>query len=232
MSMTDPIADMFTRIRNAQATGKRSVAMPASRVKQAIANLLTGRVDPSGRLAVSFPAATAQLARPDLIGWDTPTDHPKPGTPPIALPYREGGDVGYRWYKRQKLKPLFPFGFGLSYTRFSYSDLAVRGGDTLRISFTVRNIGSRAGADVPQAYLTSIGGSPEPRLIGWDKIVLAPGDARIVSLTVDPRLLAHFDLRAHAWRVAGASYGVAVGASAEDPKLEGSASVTAATIKP
>ncbi|MCW3848308.1 glycoside hydrolase family 3 C-terminal domain-containing protein [Sphingomonas sp. LB-2] len=198
----------------------------------AIANLLTGRVNPSGRLAVSFPVSEAQLPRPSLTGWGTSADRPSNYDHPIPLPYAEGADVGYRWYARKGLTPLFPFGHGLSYTSFAYSDLEVRGGRTLEVSFTVCNTGERTGADVPQVYLTSIAGSPEPRLIGFDKVRLAPGETRRVTVTADPRLLAHFDEKGHRWRVAGGSYGVAVGASSASFSLTGSGAVTAGFVKP
>ena len=198
----------------------------------AIANLLTGRANPSGRLPVSFPQSESQLPRPALTGWGTPADRPSNYDHPIPLPYDEGADVGYRWYARKGLTPLFPFGFGLSYTRFAYSDIQIRGGKTLTVSFTVRNTGARAGADVPQAYLTRIAGAPELRLIGFDKVRLAPGEERRVTFTADPRLVAHFDAKGHRWQVAGGSYDVAVGASSANLPLRGSATMTAGTIKP
>jgi beta-glucosidase len=199
---------------------------------QAIANLLTGRVNPSGRLAVSFPVDESQLPRPEITGWGTSADRPSVYGAPVPLPYAEGPDVGYRWYARKGLKPLFPFGYGLTYTSFAYSGLEVNGGATLTVSFMVANTGAQAGADVPQVYLTDIAGAPELRLIGWDKVRLAPGEARRVTVTADPRLLAHFDEKGHRWRVAAGRYGVAVGASSAERSLIGGAVVTASSIKP
>ncbi len=205
---------------------------PGGRGGQAIADLLTGRTNPSGRLAVSFPVDEAQLPRPEITGWGTSADRPSVYGAPVPLPYVEGPDVGYRWYERKGLKPLFPFGFGLSYTSFAYSDLTVTGSKSLHVSFTVRNVGAREGADVPQVYLTAIGGASELRLIGWDKVRLAPGESRHIDLTADPRLLAHFDTKGHRWQVAGGRYDVAVGASSADRALVGSAVVAASSIKP
>lgn len=198
----------------------------------AIANLLTGRVNPSGRLAATFPVDESQLPRPALAGWGTSAERPSNGGDPVAFPTPEGADVGYRWFARKGLKPLFPFGYGLSYSSFAYSDLELRGGATVQASFTVRNTGTREGADVPQVYLTAIAGAPELRLIGWDKVRLAPGESKRVTVTADPRLLAHFDAPGHRWRVAGGSYAIAVGASSADLALRGNAAVTAAAIKP
>jgi beta-glucosidase len=189
---------------------------PGGRGGPAIANLLTGRANPSGRLPVSFPAGIDQLPRPDIVGAGANGERPPAGTRPLPLAYKEGADVGYRWYARQKLKPLFPFGHGLSYSQFAYSDLTVTGGQMITATFTVRNIGKIAGADVPQIYLTSLAGTSELRLIGWDKVRLAPGESRRVTVTTDRRLLARFDEKAHAWRIPAGRYQVALGTSSSD----------------
>ncbi|HMI20204.1 MAG TPA: fibronectin type III-like domain-contianing protein, partial [Sphingomonas sp.] len=148
------------------------------------------------------------------------------------LPLKEGADVGYRWYARQKAKPLFPFGYGLSYTDFAYSDLSVTGGATITATFTVRNTGKVAGADVPQLYLTALAGSSELRLIGWDKVALAPGESRHVTVTVDRRLLARFDEKAHVWRIPAGRYGLALGTSAADLGPRAEVTLSAASFKP
>jgi len=205
---------------------------PGGRGGLAIANLLTGRANPSGRLPVSFPAALDQLPRPDIVGAGANGERPPAGTKPLPLPYKEGADVGYRWYARQKLKPLFPFGHGLSYTDFAYSDLSVTGGQTITVSFTVLNRGKVAGADVPQAYLTSLAGTPELRLIGWDKVRLAPGESRRVTVTADRRLLARFDEKAHAWRIPAGRYQVAIGHSSSDLGARTEVTLSAALFKP
>jgi beta-glucosidase len=127
---------------------------------------------------------------------------------------------------------MFPFGFGLSYTSFAVSDLKVQGGKTLTISFDVNNTGDRAGADVPQVYLRSAAGTPMTRLIGFEKIELAPGERKRVSVVADPRLLASFDSAAKGWRVAGGKYTVSVSADATDPGISDGATVKAQLLHP
>jgi len=205
---------------------------PGGRGGQAIANLLTGRANPSGRLPVSFPVSLDQLPRPEIVGAGANGERPAAGTKPIPLPYKEGPDVGYRWYARQNAKPLFPFGYGLSYASFAYSDFRVTGGATVTASFTVRNTGKVAGADVPQIYLTSLAGTPELRLIGWDKVNLAPGESHHVTVTIDRRLLARFDVKGRGWRIAAGRYTLSLGRSSVDlgPKTE--VALAAASLKP
>jgi beta-glucosidase len=163
---------------------------------QAIAEILTGTVNPSGRLPITFPADLTQTPRPELPGMGTPW-----GTP-TTIEYHEGAEVGYRWYTRQNSKPMYAFGHGLSYTSFDCRDLQVSGGDTVAATFTVANTGDRAGADVPQLYLTEAAGDERMRLLGFERVELQPGESRQVTLTADPRLLATFDGTAGQWRIA------------------------------
>jgi beta-glucosidase len=181
---------------------------------QAIAEMLTGNVNPSGRLPITFPADLAQTPRPELPGlgtlWGTPT----------TMRYNEGAEVGYRWFAKTGAKPLFAFGHGLSYTSFAHSDLKVSGGDSITASFTVTNTGKRAGADVPQIYLTEAAGEKRVRLLGFERVVLKPGESREVELTADPRLLARFDAKVGAWRIGGGVYRIALGDSADRFELD------------
>src|SRR5215472_15294213 len=137
---------------------------------QAIAEVLTGKVNPSGRLPITFPASLAQTPRPELPGIATPW-----GTP-TTIRYDEGAEVGYRWYAKRGTKPMYAFGHGLSYTTFSYGDLQVSGGETITATFTVTNTGQREGADVPQLYLTDAPGERRMRLIGFERVELRPGE--------------------------------------------------------
>lgn len=197
---------------------------PGQEGGQAIAHMLTGAVNPSGHLPMTFPVDDAQTVRPDLpnLGADTHAD--------VAVDYSEGAEVGYRWYAAKARKPLFPFGFGLSYTRFAMSDLKVSGGRDLAISVTVRNVGDRAGAAVPQAYLSSAAGRPLLRLIGFRRVELEPGQSSRVTLTADPRLLGHFDAAANVWKIDGGRYAVTVGQSSASAEITGQATVTARTL--
>ena len=137
--------------------------------------------------------------------------------------YTEGAAVGYKWHDAKKLPPLFPFGFGLSYTRFEHSGLAARlEGQDLVVKFRVRNVGQRAGKDVAQIYVSPVAGGWEApkRLGGWRKVDLAPGASTDVELRVDPRLLAVFSEAGGGWRIAPGAYKVLLGSSASKIDLE------------
>jgi beta-glucosidase len=188
---------------------------------QAIAEVLTGAVNPSGRLPITFPESLAQTPRPELPGMGTPW-----GTP-TTIEYNEGAEVGYRWFAKTGAKPMYAFGYGLSYTMFAYSDLQVVGSDTISASFTVTNTGGRAGADVPQLYLTEAAGDKRQRLLGFERVELRPRESRQVTITADPRLLARFDGSAGQWSIAAGSYRVALGTSAEDLVLTADISLAA-----
>ena len=187
---------------------------PGQAGARAIADVLTGRVNPSGRLPITFPERLAQTPRPELPGLGTPW-----GTP-VTIDYHEGAEIGYRWHAKTGAAPRYPFGHGLSYTSFAYGDLEATGGDTVTATFTVTNTGDRAGADVPQLYLTDAAGDRRRRLLGFQRVELQPGETQQVSLTADPRLLARFDGAAGRWRIAAGTYTVAVGGSAEGLALE------------
>lgn len=188
---------------------------------QAIAEVLTGKVNPSGRLPITFPADLAQTPRPELPGLDTPW-----GTP-TTIRYDEGAEVGYRWFAKTGAAPLYAFGHGLSYTTFAYGDLTVTGGETINASFTVTNTGARAGADVPQVYLTDAAGDKRTRLLGFERVELAAGEARRVTVTADPRLLARFDAADGRWHIAEGAHEIAVAAAADAPALTASVAMQA-----
>jgi beta-glucosidase len=193
---------------------------------RAIAEVLTGAVSPSGRLPVTIPDGLGQTPRPELPSLGDPW-----GTP-STIEYQEGAEVGYRWFARTGAAPLFPFGHGLGYTTFAHADLAVTGGATVTATFTVTNTGDRAGADVPQLYLTSAAGDRRMRLLGFERVALKPGESRPVTLTADPRLLARFDAGAGRWHVAAGTYVVAVGRSAGDLSLSAEVTLDGATFRP
>jgi beta-glucosidase len=178
---------------------------------QAIAEVLTGEVNPSGRLPLTFPAAVQDLPRPELPGIDTPE------STPTTINYSEGADVGYRWFAKTGRAPAYAFGHGLGYTRFSYSGFKVTGGQTVTATFTVKNEGERAGADVPQLYLTARGHTKLLRLLGFERVILEPAASRTVRLVADPRLLARFDIKAAQWRIDSGTYEVRLASSAGAP---------------
>jgi beta-glucosidase len=146
----------------------------------------------------------------------------------------EGAAVGYKWFALRHETPLFPFGDGLSYTRFAIGHLAVTGGVRPRITLDVSNTGGVAGQAVPQVYVllpAGISGAPF-RLVGFAKLALAPGQTRPVSMTVDPRLLAAFDAKHDDWRVAAGIYIIKAGFSSADLPVSTSLRVTEARLAP
>jgi beta-glucosidase len=201
---------------------------PGSEGGEAIARVLTGEVDASGRLPVTFPAALAQLPRPVLDG------DPKKPDDGFPVDYTiEGAAVGYKWFDKKGHAPLFAFGHGLSYTSFAYSNLKAEAKNgALTVSFDVKNTGQRAGKAVPQVYVSpKAGGWEAPqRLAGFSKLELAPGATQSVTLTVDPRLLATWDDKAHGWSVAAGDYTVTLGASSRDTAAKADVAVVARTV--
>src|SRR5262245_12335762 len=185
---------------------------PGQAGAEAITDVLTGKVNPSGRTPITWPASLADTPRPELSGLGTPW-----GTP-ITIRYDEGAEVGNRWYAQKNRKPMYAFGDGLSYTTFAYSDLMVSGGETVTATYTVTNTGQRDGADVPQLYLTQAPNEKRMRLLGFERVDLHPGESKSVTLEADPRLLAKFDGKdgLGQWRIAKGTYRVGLGRSAGD----------------
>ena len=189
---------------------------PGARGGQAIASVLFGDVNPSGRLPVTFPAGLDQLPRAAVDGFETLepdfAGNPPHGYAKLVADYDvEGSDLGYRWNARKGYKALFPFGFGLSYTSFASSGLQVKG---MNASVTVANTGPRDGAAVAQLYLVSRAGAPIRRLVGYRRVELAKGQQAKIDLAVDPRLLA--DWRDGSWVMPAADYVFAIGDNAEN----------------
>ena len=158
-----------------------------SKGADAVANVLYGSVNPSAKLPITFPLSVADLPHPDLV--KPPPGHnvgagavlkPEEAKPTFSVHYDEGLKVGYKWYDAEKKPVLFPFGYGLSYTTYQYSDLKVAKGKEPTVRFTVRNSGPRAGAEVAQVYVALPASANEPpkRLAAWSKVLLNPGRAR------------------------------------------------------
>jgi beta-glucosidase len=205
---------------------------PGGQGGPAIADVLTGRVNPSGHLPVTFPKSEGDLPRSKIDGPRDASLYPTATGQTFPTVYSEGADVGYKWFARKKLPTQYPFGHGLSYTSFEYSNLEVSGGKELTVAFTVRNTGKLTGKAVPQVYLTARPGGPELRLLGWEKISLVPGERRTVTITPDKRLLASFDETARTWTVAKGNYAVAIGYSAESFAEHGAAELDATVLAP
>jgi beta-glucosidase len=146
-----------------------------------------------------------------LPGIDTPW-----GTP-TTIEYTEGPEVGYRRFAKTGDKPLYAFGYGLTYTSFAYRDFQATGGGTVTAQLTVTNTGPRRGADVPQVYLTEAAGERRMRLLGFERVELDPGESRTISVTADRRLLARFNAESGQWHIVGGTYRIALCRSAGDP---------------
>ena len=216
---------------------------PGQRGGEAIANILAGRVNPSGRLPITFPAAEAQAPRPYPVGLDTlsaeqrqaaadPGAAGKAAAEGFPVDYVEGADVGYRWYEKKAARPLFPFGHGLSYTSFQYRNPVVKGGATLSVSVEVVNTGAVAGADVAQIYVSRDGSGAPMRLAAFQRVELKPGESRRVTLTAEPRIVADYDTALPGWRIAPGRYKVAVAHDATDRAMVLDATLRGRTMKP
>ncbi len=184
----------------------------------AIAATLFGDSNPSGRLPVTFPASLDQLPRPALpyagmIDRDFAAGTAAGTRYPIDYDI-EGADVGYRWFARKNATPLFPFGFGLSYTQFQSGPMKVTGGAQPKATVTIRNTGTRAGSDVAQLYLVSTPAGRTLRLAGFTKVAVQPGTAANVTVQIEPRILA--DSKGGRWTMPAGRYGFALGRSATD----------------
>ena len=174
----------------------------------AMARVLTGEVNPSGRLAESWPEKLE----------DTPAFRYYPGREDVAQ-YREGLYVGYRYYQSAGVPVRYPFGYGLSYTQFAYSDLRA---DARQVTFTVTNTGKKAGTEVAQVYISCRTGRiyrPKLELKGFQKVYLQPGECREVTVRLDDKAFRYFNVNTGRFEVETANYDICVGASAEDIQL-------------
>lgn len=196
-------------------------------VGAATADLLYGKANPSGRLAETFP----------LRLEDTPT-YPYYGVEKENVPYREGVMVGYRYYETMKKEVLFPFGHGLSYTDFVYSDLELDKAkmadtDVLQVSVKVKNTGDIAGKEVVQLYVASCTEDvvrPLRELRGFEKVTLAPGEEKRVTFALDKRAFAYWDIEQHDWYAPTGEYQIQIGISAAEIVLEKTVKVNSTTV--
>jgi beta-glucosidase len=200
---------------------------------KALANVLVGDVNPSGKLAITFPKSEQDLPHaaippppPHLRGQGSaPVNEDAPPSN-YAVHYDEGAEVGYKWFQAERKTPLFPFGFGLSYTTFAYSALSIDSA-AKTVRFTVRNTGTRAGTEIAEVYATLPKGSDEgfARLAGFARIALDPGKSETVTVAIDPRVLQTYDETASSWNLAPGDYGIFAGPSSDHLPLSGSLQV-------
>jgi len=196
---------------------------PGEEDGHAVADVLTGKVNPSGKLPLSFPRSVE----------DTLAANPEqyPGVDGVAH-YSEGLEVGYRGYTAHNIPPLFPFGFGLSYTQFSFDGLKVTkqpGSANATVSFKVTNTGKRAGAEVAEVYLgfpaIAEGNEPPLQLKAFSKVMLNPGESRTVEVKLDTRAFSYWSEKAHAWTLAQGEFQVIVGDSSANTPLKANLTV-------
>jgi beta-glucosidase len=199
---------------------------PGIRGANAIAAILFGDVNPSGKLPITFPKSEADMPRPvETKQPPGPLTELLPGfkvnTKQFDVSYSEGLKVGYKWYDAEGKEPLFPFGFGLSYTSFAYSDLKVAPGNALDVSVRVTNTGKRAGEEIAEIYATLPESTQEPprRLIGWQKVGLEPGESKTVTVHVEPLFLSIYNVERSRYQLVSGEYKIWAGGSSRDLPL-------------
>ncbi len=188
-------------------------------VGEAVCDILFGRINPSGKLAETFPKKLSD--NPSFLNFPGEGD---------TVRYNEGIFVGYRYYDYKDMDVLFPFGHGLSYTTFSYSDLKlyaknITDRDSLTLSVTVRNTGHVAGREVVQLYVRDVESSvirPVKELKGFEKIELAPGESKVIVFTLDKRAFSFYNEKTHDWFVESGDFEIMIGSSSRDIKLSSS----------
>ena len=191
---------------------------------QALANILFGEVNPSGKLPVTFAKDDAQLPHPVVPGLEGVTANApnrEHKVKPFDLKYTEGAKVGYKWFEATNRQPLFPFGFGLSYTTYAYSNLTVDDADRCA-HFTVRNTGNREGTEIAEVYVALPSAAKEDykRLAAWQRVKLAPGESKEVTLTLHPLSLTVFNTEQNGWQLLPGEYNVVAGPSSSDTPLK------------
>jgi len=191
----------------------------------ALAEVLFGAVNPSGHLPATFERRAQD--NPTYANYYTESNSNR-------ILYKEGIFVGYRGYEHNHVKPLFPFGYGLSYTTFKFANLSVSPENAtstpkVTVSFDVTNTGERPGAEVAQVYVSDDHAKverPAKELKGFDKVMLQPGETRHVSVSLDGRSFAYYDTQAKSWHIAPGKFGILVGDSSESLPLKGSVDIS------
>jgi beta-glucosidase len=206
-----------------RVSGAIEVWYPGIRGAEALANILFGDVNPCAKLPITFAKNDADLPHPRIPGIEL---LPPPGTarggrgrmPEFDIDYTEGLKAGYKWFDAEDKEPLFAFGYGLSYTTFAYSKLNA---GMESVSFTVRNTGRRSGAEIAQVYagLPASANEPFKRLVAWEKVPLAPGESKTVTLRLDPKFLSIFNEQADNWELLKGEYRFWAGGSSRNTPL-------------
>jgi beta-glucosidase len=227
-----------------QVTAAIEIWYPGIRGAEALANILFGDVNPCAKLPVTFAKADADLPHPEIPGINLMPQRPQapPAAPPAAtgaaaapaappatppqrrqpvafdIDYTEGLAIGYKWFDAKGKEPLFAFGHGLSYTTFAYSGLKASAGS---VTFTVKNTGKRAGAEIAQVYasLPAAANEPPKRLVAWEKIRLAPGESKTVTVPLEAKFLSVFDEAKDDWAMLPGEYKILVGGSSRSTPL-------------
>jgi beta-glucosidase len=221
--VTMPWADQVSGILEAWYAGSRGA--------EAVARVIFGEVNPSAKLPITFPRNEADLPHPILVKppkASTTNGEPDAwkkiaaGLPPFQITYDEGLKVGYKWYDAERKPVLFPFGYGLSYTSYNYSDLKVTPGKSVQVSFKVTNTGSRVGAEIAEVYaaLPESAGEPPKRLVGWSKVKLNAGESKEVKIELDALYLSIFNVERDAWQLIPGDYTFLVGGSSQSLPLK------------
>jgi len=203
---------------------------------EAIANVLDGRVNPSGKLPVTFAEKDSDLPHPHVTGLTERTGNNGMNASAkgeqqknFTVDYNvEGMLVGYKWFEVKGKTPLFPFGFGLSYTRFEYSGLKVAP-DGASVTFEVKNAGARAGDEVAQVYVTlpARAGEPFRKLVGFKRVPVAADATETVTVPIDPLYLKVFSAEKNGWELTGGEYKVEVGGSSNNLPLHAAVTLSA-----
>ncbi len=199
-----------------------------SKGADAVANILFGKVNPSAKLPMTFPLHIADLPHPELIQppahstGSAAVQHWVLTQPTFNVNYDEGLLVGYKWYDAKHKPVLFPFGYGLSYTTYSYADFKVEpGSDTTTVSFTLKNTGSRDGEEIAEVYaaLPDSANEPPKRLVGFTKVALKAGESKNVTVTVPRQYLSIYDEKSDQWKLVPGNYTFMAGGSSQELPL-------------
>ncbi len=208
---------------------------PGENGAQAVAEILLGIVNPSGKLPMSIERKWSDSAAfsnyiPDAGAYYENPDYCSQCRPFFKVHYEEGVFTGYRHFDKSGIEPLFPFGHGLSFTKFEYSALKIEElkGQALRVSFKVKNAGKKAGDEIAQLYVGDLKASvprPARELKGFERVPLKPGESKTVSIELDKRAFSFYDVKGKGWKLEPGEFSIEIGASSKDIRLKGVAKI-------